>query len=122
MPITDLSTVKLVAGIAADDDSLDAKITRAITAVEGDYRQIRNEPFKTNDAGEIIYPGQSGADDWEDASWIAAEMVAFKLEIGVEGKGLKSEQIGKHSQSFEDKKAGYPESIVSAITKYAGAK
>lgn len=100
----------------------DVQITNYIPMIESDYLGIRNAPFDTDAAGNIVYP--------LGAQVVAADMIATKLRAPItfdpdDAKALSSESIGSYSVSYDNTAnkgangvAGYPVSIISSITRY----
>lgn len=100
-------------------ETYDVKIDALIPKVEADYLLIRNVPFDTDEADNIVYP--SGSDV------TAVEMISFKIgqsgkKIGEAGRVLTAESIDSYRASFAnamDKAViGYPLSIVGNIERF----
>lgn len=105
MTITTLQKVKTILHIT--DNSKDDLITELIPLVEEDYQILQKGLFKTDEAGNRIYP-------------VGAELTAIRMieyQMSNRPSGVSSETISRYSASYEAAEKGYPQSIIGKIKK-----
>lgn len=92
-------------------EETDEKIDMLIALYQEVYLSIRNAPWSVDSDGNNEYPTGSEI--------TIADMIGYKLSLGVTNRTLVGESIGTYSWSGENRTMnGFPMAIVGQIKRY----